>query len=195
MRAQAPRTPPVPHVPPKRPQYRDLLAEFRRDIDDDVPDHVTFNDDPAAWYRFLTDMGCDEVSLGQLFHLGQSGPRGHLEAREIIWRLLQKLEACDAPRYPSRWMTSAVHDGRNKLVPLAAQQRDTGRYMLWEQLRDCARKHGVPVVRLLLCWWGRWRMIQAPQMARELIAAGWQPGPAIGEELRRQRSAAQDRSR
>ena len=47
----------------------------------------------------------------------------------------------------------------------------------------------------LLRWWGRWRMIQAPQMARELIAAGWQPGPAIGEELRRQRSAAQDRSR
>ena len=49
--------------------------------------------------------------------------------------------------------------------------------------------------RLLLRWWGRWRCIQAPQTARDLIAAGWQPGPAIGEELRRQRSAAQDRSR
>ena len=49
--------------------------------------------------------------------------------------------------------------------------------------------------RLLLRWWGRWRGIQAPQTARDLIAAGWQPGPAIGEELRRQRSAAQDRSR
>ena len=47
----------------------------------------------------------------------------------------------------------------------------------------------------LLRWWGRWRMIQASQTARDLIAAGWQPGPAIGEELRRQRSAAQDRSR
>ena len=47
----------------------------------------------------------------------------------------------------------------------------------------------------LLRWWGRWRRIQAPQTARDLIAAGWQPGPAIGEELRRQRSAAQDRSR
>ena len=34
-------------------------------------------------------------------------------------------------------------------------------------------------------------LIQAPQTARDLIAAGWQPGPAIGEELR-QRSAAQD---
>ena len=49
--------------------------------------------------------------------------------------------------------------------------------------------------RPLLRWWGRWRRIQAPQSARDLIAAGWQPGPAIGEELRRQRSAAQDRSR
>ena len=47
----------------------------------------------------------------------------------------------------------------------------------------------------LLRWWGRWRRIQAPQTARDLIAAGWQPGPAIGEELRRKRSAAQDRSR
>ena len=47
----------------------------------------------------------------------------------------------------------------------------------------------------LLRWWGRWRRIQAPQTAPDLIAAGWQPGPAIGEELRRQRSAAQDRSR
>ena len=49
--------------------------------------------------------------------------------------------------------------------------------------------------RPLLRWWGRWRWIHAPQTARDLIAAGWQPGPAIGEELRRQRSAAQDRSR
>ena len=47
----------------------------------------------------------------------------------------------------------------------------------------------------LLRWWGRWRRVQAPQTARELIAAGWQPGPAIGQELRRQRSTAQDRSR
>jgi poly(A) polymerase len=47
----------------------------------------------------------------------------------------------------------------------------------------------------LLRWWGRWRRIQAPQTARDLIAAGWQPGLAIGAELRRQRSAAQDCSR
>jgi poly(A) polymerase len=52
-----------------------------------------------------------------------------------------------------------------------------------------------PQWKCLLRWWGRWRGIHAPQTARDLIAAGWQPGPAIGEELRRQRSAAQDRSR
>ena len=46
----------------------------------------------------------------------------------------------------------------------------------------------------LLRWWGRWRSVQAPQMARDLIADGWQPGPAIGEELRRQRRVAQDLS-
>ena len=47
----------------------------------------------------------------------------------------------------------------------------------------------------LLRWWGRWRRIQSPQTARDLISAGWRPGPAIGEELRRQRSAALDQSR
>ena len=52
-----------------------------------------------------------------------------------------------------------------------------------------------PQWKCLLRWWGRWRSIQAQQTARDLIAAGWQPGPAIGVELRRQRSAAQDRSR
>jgi len=52
-----------------------------------------------------------------------------------------------------------------------------------------------PQWKHLLRWWGRWRRIQAPQTARDLIAEGWQPGPAIGEELRRQRSAAQDRLR
>ena len=52
-----------------------------------------------------------------------------------------------------------------------------------------------PQWKCLLRWWGRWRWIQAQQTARDLIAAGWQPGPAIGVELRRQRSEAQDRSR
>ena len=52
-----------------------------------------------------------------------------------------------------------------------------------------------PQWKCLLRWWGRWRRIQAQQTARDLIASGWEPGPAIGVELRRLRSAAQDRSR
>lgn len=52
-----------------------------------------------------------------------------------------------------------------------------------------------PQWKSLLRWWGRWRRIQAPQSARDLIKAGWQPGPALGAELRRMRSIALDQSR
>ena len=41
--------------------------------------------------------------------------------------------------------------------------------------------------RPLLRWWGRWRHVTSPQSARELIAAGWTPGPALGAELQRRR--------
>ena len=39
----------------------------------------------------------------------------------------------------------------------------------------------------LLRWWGRWRHLQAPVSARELITQGWQPGPELGQELSRLR--------
>ena len=78
---------------------------------------------------------------------------------------------------PSIWSTALEQQGWS---PEAVALVSTRRPQQWKQL---------------LRWWGRWRLIQAPQTARDLIAAGWQPGPAIGEELRRQRSAAQDRSR
>ena len=39
----------------------------------------------------------------------------------------------------------------------------------------------------LLRWWGRWRHLQAPVSANALIAQGWQPGPELGQELRRLR--------
>ena len=39
----------------------------------------------------------------------------------------------------------------------------------------------------LLRWWGRWRHVQAPVTARELLAQGWSAGPALGDELRRLR--------
>ena len=39
----------------------------------------------------------------------------------------------------------------------------------------------------LLRWWGRWRHVQAPVTARELLAQGWSAGPELGVELRRLR--------
>ena len=49
--------------------------------------------------------------------------------------------------------------------------------------------------RPLLRWWGRWRHVKSPVTARELIAEGWQPGPGLGDELRRQRRVLLDQSR
>ena len=39
----------------------------------------------------------------------------------------------------------------------------------------------------LLRWWGRWRHVQAPVTARQLLAQGWSAGPELGAELRRLR--------
>ena len=39
----------------------------------------------------------------------------------------------------------------------------------------------------LLRWWGRWRHVQAPVTARELMDQGWSSGPELGAELRRLR--------
>ena len=39
----------------------------------------------------------------------------------------------------------------------------------------------------LLRWWGRWRHLQAAVTAKDLMARGWKPGPALGNELRRLR--------
>ena len=39
----------------------------------------------------------------------------------------------------------------------------------------------------LLRWWGRWRHLQAAVTAKDLMAGGWKPGPALGDELRRLR--------
>ena len=41
--------------------------------------------------------------------------------------------------------------------------------------------------RILLRWWGRWRLVRSPVTAAELIQAGWSPGPELGAELSRLR--------
>ena len=46
--------------------------------------------------------------------------------------------------------------------------------------------------RALLTWWRHWRHVRAPQQAAELLAAGWRPGPALGERLRQLRAEQLD---
>ena len=52
---------------------------------------------------------------------------------------------------------------------------------------------GIPVWHPLIRWWGRWRKIQSPISAKELLNDGWQPGPDLGKELQRLRQEEIDR--
>ena len=121
--------------------------------------------------------------------LGASDPLAVAQRLQIPGRQQQWLQQCaellrwldDAPLQqsacPSVWSEALEHQGwQPEAVALAVTLRPRP----WKSL---------------LRWWGRWRRIQAPQTARDLIAAGWRPGPALGEELRRQRHAALDQSR
>ena len=45
-----------------------------------------------------------------------------------------------------------------------------------------------PLRRPLLRWWLRWRHVQPAMTARELLATGLKPGPAVGERLRELRA-------
>ena len=49
--------------------------------------------------------------------------------------------------------------------------------------------------RPLLRWWGRWRHRRASLAARDLMDAGWVPGPALGAELQRLRLKELDQDR
>ena len=129
------------------------------------------------------------LPLMPAFLLGAADPVAVAQRLQIPGKQQQWLQQCGALRdwlktnppsleaTPSIWSTALEQQG---FSPEAVALAVTLRPQQWKPL---------------LRWWGRWRGIQAPQTARDLIAAGWQPGPAIGEELRRQRSAAQDRSR
>ena len=52
-----------------------------------------------------------------------------------------------------------------------------------------------PCWRPLLRWWGRWRHATASVSAKDLIAQGLQPGPLLGEALRRSRDQVLERLR
>ena len=117
----------------------------------------------------------DPVAVAQRLQIPGKQQQWLLQCGEIRHWLVNTPPSLQAS--PSRWSKALEQQGwQPEAVALAV----TLRPRQWKPL---------------LRWWGRWRKIQAPQTARDLIAAGWQPGPAIGEELRRQRSAAQDSSR
>lgn len=44
--------------------------------------------------------------------------------------------------------------------------------------------------RPMLRWWGRWRHVKSPVTAKQLLAQGMQPGPALGKALREARLRA-----
>ena len=117
----------------------------------------------------------DPVAVAQRLQIPGKQQQWLQQCRELRDRLVETPPPLEAT--PSIWSTAIEQQGwPPEVVALAVTLKP---------------KQWKPLLR----WWGRWRRIQAPQTARDLIAAGWQPGPAIGEELRRQRSAAQDRSR
>ena len=117
----------------------------------------------------------DPVEVAQRLQIPGKQQQWLLQCGEIRHWLVETPPSLQAS--PSSWSKALEQQG---WLPEAVALAVTLRPQQWKPL---------------LRWWGRWRRIQAPQTARDLIAAGWQPGPAIGQELRRQRSAAQDRSR
>ena len=117
----------------------------------------------------------DPVAVAQRLQIPGKQQQWLLQCGEIRHWLMDTPPSLQAS--PSSWSKALEQQG---WMPEAVALAVTLRPLQWKPL---------------LRWWGRWRRIQAPQTARDLIAEGWQPGPAIGAELRRQRSAAQDRSR
>ena len=117
----------------------------------------------------------DPVEVAQRLQIPGKQQQWLLQCGEIRHWLVDTRPSL--PASPSSWSKALEQKG---WLPEAVALAVTLRPQQWKPL---------------LRWWGRWRGIQAPQTAHDLIAAGWQPGPAIGEELRRQRSAAQDSSR
>ena len=166
------------------PQALDLLEQWKA-----LPlFDVQLQQDPQRTQRLRWAQRLG-LPLMPAFLLGAVDPVAVAQRLQIPGKHQQWLQQCEALRdwlvddppsldaSPSVWSTALEHQGCSpEAVALAVTLRP-------------------PQWKPLLRWWGRWRRIQAPNTARDLIAAGWQSGPAIGAELRRQRSAAQDRSR
>jgi len=101
------------------------------------------------------------------------------------------------PHRQQRWLKGLVqlrHQAAQ--LPLDQHQaRTPAEWTEWierqpdpEHVVPLALACGDPLSRPLLRWWLRWRHVQPGMTARELLASGLQPGPAVGARLRESRA-------
>ena len=101
------------------------------------------------------------------------------------------------PHRQQRWLKSLVQL-RQQTAQLTLEQcqgRTPAEWTEWierqpdpEHVAPMALACGDPLRRPLLRWWLRWRHVQAGTTARELLASGMRPGPAVGARLRELRA-------
>ena len=117
----------------------------------------------------------DPVSLGARLQL----PLQQQRLLQTLPGLLQWLEAEVRP-VASSWTAAEWSD--------ALEQRGAAPEAVAHVVCVLAAPLGDGSVwQSLLRWWGRWRHVQTPVTAKELLAQGWSAGPGLGDELRRLR--------
>lgn len=101
------------------------------------------------------------------------------------------------PHRQQRWLKALVQLRHQAAQPLLDQRlaRTPAEWTEWierqpdpEHVVPLALACGDPLRRPLLRWWLRWRHVQPGMTARELLASGLQPGPAVGARLRESRA-------
>jgi poly(A) polymerase len=108
--------------------------------------------------------------------------------------LAQRLQL---PHRQQRWLKGLVQLRRHAAALPAEQVRlwTPAQWTEWvEHQQD--HEHVVPIAlacgdglrRPLLRWWLRWRHVQSGTTARDLLASGMRPGPAVGARLRQLRA-------
>lgn len=101
------------------------------------------------------------------------------------------------PHRQQRWLKALVQLRHQAAQPLLDQRlaRTPAEWTEWierqldpEHVVPLALACGDPLRRPLLRWWLRWRHVQPGMTARELLASGLRPGPAVGARLRESRA-------
>jgi poly(A) polymerase len=118
----------------------------------------------------LVANAADPLSLGRRLQL----PHGQQHWLAQMISLDQRLRDHPLPKRPSGWVTLLESPG------------------LSAQAAALAIIRGQQPRRPLLRWLLRWRSMQGPHSAQQLLEQGWMPGPALGRELARQRAFTLD---